>query len=62
VLLGAAFLGEPLGLRTLVAGAAIVASVVLIVSGGARRPSARRSKRPRWRSQRPLAMRSRSTR
>jgi drug/metabolite transporter (DMT)-like permease len=34
VLLGAAFLGEPLTVRTLVAGAAIVASVVLIVGGG----------------------------
>jgi len=34
VLLGAAFLGEPLTLRTLVAAAAIVASVVLIVGGG----------------------------
>ena len=34
VLLGAAFLGEPLTMRTLVAGAAIVASVVLIVGGG----------------------------
>jgi drug/metabolite transporter (DMT)-like permease len=33
VLLGAAFLGEPLTMRTLVAGAAIVASVVLIVGG-----------------------------
>ena len=33
VLLGAAFLGEPLTLRTLVAGAAIVVSVVLIVGG-----------------------------
>jgi len=33
VLLGAAFLGEPLTLRTLGAGAAIVASVVLIVGG-----------------------------
>jgi drug/metabolite transporter (DMT)-like permease len=36
VLLGAAFLSEPLTLRTLVAGLAIVASVVLIV--GARLP------------------------
>ena len=34
VLLGAAFLGEPLTMRTLIAGAAIVASVVLIVGGG----------------------------
>ena len=34
VLLGAAFLGEPLTMRTLVAGAAIVVSVVLIVGGG----------------------------
>ena len=34
VLLGAAFLGEPLTLRTLAAGSAIVASVVLIVGGG----------------------------
>jgi drug/metabolite transporter (DMT)-like permease len=34
VLLGAAFLGEPLTLSTLVAGAAIVVSVVLIVGGG----------------------------
>jgi drug/metabolite transporter (DMT)-like permease len=34
VLLGAAFLGEPLTPRTLVAGAAIVVSVVLIVGGG----------------------------
>jgi len=34
VLLGAAFLGEPLTMQTLVAGAAIVASVVLIVGGG----------------------------
>jgi drug/metabolite transporter (DMT)-like permease len=34
VLLGAAFLGEPLTMRTFVAGAAIVASVVLIVGGG----------------------------
>jgi drug/metabolite transporter (DMT)-like permease len=33
VLLGAAFLGEPLGPRTLAAGLAIVVSVVLIVSG-----------------------------
>src|ERR671928_1922250 len=38
VLLGAAFLGEPLTLRTLVAGAAIVASVVLIVGGRLRLP------------------------
>lgn len=37
VLLGAAFLGEPLGPRTLAAGVAIVASVVLIVSGDVRR-------------------------
>ena len=36
VLLGAAFLAEPVTLRTLVAGLAIVASVVLIV--GARLP------------------------
>jgi drug/metabolite transporter (DMT)-like permease len=36
VLLGAAFLGEPLGLRTLAAGAAIVVSVVLIVSADVR--------------------------
>ena len=41
VLLGAAFLGEPLGLRTLAAGAAIVASVALIVSGGVPRPRVR---------------------
>jgi drug/metabolite transporter (DMT)-like permease len=34
VLLGGAFLGEPLTMRSLVAGAAIVASVVLIVGGG----------------------------
>src|SRR5919204_846104 len=34
VLLGAAFLGEPLTMRTLVAGGAIVVSVVLIVGGG----------------------------
>jgi drug/metabolite transporter (DMT)-like permease len=33
VLLGAAFLGEPMTLRTLVAGVAIVASVALIVGG-----------------------------
>ena len=39
VLLGAAFLGEPLTLRTLLAGLAIVASVVLIV--GARVPRLR---------------------
>lgn len=41
VLLGAAFLGEPLTLRTLVAGAAIVASVVLIVGGRMRLPRLR---------------------
>jgi drug/metabolite transporter (DMT)-like permease len=41
VLLGAAFLGEPLTLRTLVAGAAIVASVVLIVGGRVRLPRLR---------------------
>jgi drug/metabolite transporter (DMT)-like permease len=38
VLLGAAFLGEPLTMRTLVAGLAIVASVVLIVGGRLRLP------------------------
>jgi drug/metabolite transporter (DMT)-like permease len=41
VLLGAAFLGEPLTLRTLVAGGAIVVSVVLIVGGRARLPRLR---------------------
>jgi drug/metabolite transporter (DMT)-like permease len=41
VLLGAAFLGEPLTLRTLVAGAAIVVSVVLIVGGRVRLPRLR---------------------
>jgi drug/metabolite transporter (DMT)-like permease len=41
VLLGAAFLGEPLTPRTLVAGAAIVASVVLIVGGRVRLPRLR---------------------
>jgi drug/metabolite transporter (DMT)-like permease len=41
VLLGAAFLGEPLGPRTLAAGVAIVASVVLIVSGDLPRPRVR---------------------
>ena len=39
VLLGAAFLGEPMTLRTLAAGLAIVASVVLIV--GVRLPRLR---------------------
>jgi drug/metabolite transporter (DMT)-like permease len=42
VLLGAAFLSEPLTLRTLVAGAAIVVSVVLIVGEGMRAPRLRR--------------------
>jgi drug/metabolite transporter (DMT)-like permease len=41
VLLGAAFLGEPLTLRTLIAGAAIVVSVVLIVGGRVRLPRLR---------------------
>jgi drug/metabolite transporter (DMT)-like permease len=41
VLLGAAFLGEPLGPRTLAAGLAIVVSVVLIVSGDLPRPRVR---------------------
>jgi drug/metabolite transporter (DMT)-like permease len=41
VLLGAAFLGESLTLRTLVAGAAIVVSVVLIVGGRVRLPRLR---------------------
>src|SRR5207253_8257261 len=37
VALGAAFLGEPVGMRTLVAGAVVVAAVALIVVGGSRR-------------------------
>jgi drug/metabolite transporter (DMT)-like permease len=41
VLLGAAFLGEPLTMRTLVAGVAIVVSVVLIVGGRVRLPRLR---------------------
>ena len=41
VLLGAAFLGEPMTLRTLIAGIAIVVSVVLIVGGGIRFPRLR---------------------
>jgi drug/metabolite transporter (DMT)-like permease len=41
VLLGAAFLGEPMTLRTLVAGLAIVVSVVLIVGGRMRLPRLR---------------------
>jgi drug/metabolite transporter (DMT)-like permease len=41
VLLGAAFLGEPMTLRTLVAGLAIVASVVLIVGARMRVPRLR---------------------
>jgi drug/metabolite transporter (DMT)-like permease len=39
VLLGAAFLGEPMTLRTLVAGLGIVASVVLIVGARLPRPA-----------------------
>jgi drug/metabolite transporter (DMT)-like permease len=41
VLLGAAFLGEPMTLRTLAAGLAIVISVVLIVGEGVRLPRLR---------------------
>jgi drug/metabolite transporter (DMT)-like permease len=41
VLLGAAFLSEPLTVRTLVAGVAIVVSVVLIVGGRVRLPRLR---------------------
>jgi drug/metabolite transporter (DMT)-like permease len=37
VALGAAFLGEPVGLRTLAAGAVVVVAVALIVGGGSRR-------------------------
>ena len=37
VALGAGFLGEPVGLRTLAAGAVVVAAVALIVVGGSRR-------------------------
>jgi len=37
VALGAGFLGEPVGLRTLAAGAVVVAAVALIVIGGSRR-------------------------